>query len=304
LEHAGRPLMSFWRWRAGIGVVGLLAVALPPAYVGTRSYRSERQNFVASPPSWLLNRPEATGIPRLRTVSFSRGDEVRLEGWFVPSRNRATIVLLHGTNADRAALLWEARALADAGFGVLAFDWPGYGLSGGDVHWGADERDALKAALDWLGANDLVDRHRIGAYGFSNGGYVLAQVAAEDTRLRAVVLAATPTDMIEQARWEYRRYGPFSQIPATWALRRSGMPVHDDPPLTVIGAIAPRPVLLIGGGSDGTVPASMVTALYRAAREPKELWIVPDAHHGHYDSVAPAEYQARLIDFFSRALLD
>jgi uncharacterized protein len=283
-------------------VIGLCAAILI-AIMATRTYWFEHQDFVASPPSPLLNKPETTGIPGLRTVSFARGDGATLAGWFVAPRNDATIVLLHGTNSDRASLLPEEQMLVQAGFGMLAFDWPGYGLSEGTVHWGAGERQALGAALDWLDEESTVDPRRIGAFGFSNGGYILAQVAAHDRRLRAIVLAATPTDMIAQARWEYRRYGFVSTIPATWALRWSGLPVDDDPPVRVVGLIAPRPVLVIGGAADATVPASMVRDLFNAAREPKRLWIVPGADHGHYARTAMEKYRATLVDFFSRALV-
>jgi dipeptidyl aminopeptidase/acylaminoacyl peptidase len=283
--------------------VALLAVTLPATCIAARSYWFERQNFVPAPPSPLLNRPEATGIPGLVAVSFPRRDRARLFGWFVAPRNRATIVLLHGTNADRSSLLWEAQVLAQHQFGVLVFDWPGYGMSDGEIRWGPGEQDALVGALDWLIADRKVDRDRIGALGFSNGGYILAQVAAIDTRLRAIVLAATPSDIIDQTRWEHRKYGPFSQIPAVWALQWSGMPVQSRSPLIGVGSIAPRPILIIGGSADTTVPPSMERALYRAAGQPKQLWIVPGAHHGQYARVAADEYGRRLVEFFSSALL-
>jgi len=36
--------------------------------------------------------------------------------------------------------------------------------------------------------------------------------------------------------------------------------------------------------------------------EPKELWVVHGARHGDYLSVAPAEYEARVVAFLERAL--
>jgi dipeptidyl aminopeptidase/acylaminoacyl peptidase len=270
--------------------------------VATRAYEAERLNFEPSPPGDLLNHPELTGIRALRNIEFRSADSTQLAGWFAPASNGATVLLLHGTNGDRSSLLWETQALARAGFGVLAFDWPGYGVSQGSVHWGNGERSALSAAVTWLVDEANVDPRRIGALGFSNGGYILAQVAASDPRLRAIALLATPADILEQARWEYRRYGPFSWVPAWWALERSGM-LGDPPPERVLQDVAPRPVFIIGGSADQTVPEPMVRELYGAAREPKRLWIVPGARHGHYDVAAPMAYRSQLIDFFTHALV-
>jgi len=284
-------------------LAGSVAVALI-AYIAFRNYSSERLNFVRWPLGELVQRPEKAGIAGLREVSFRRADGTRLGGWFVPSRNRAAVVLLHGTNADRSSLVWETRVLASAGFGVLAFDSPGYGVSEGTVQWGTGEQQALAAALDWLGARADVDVARMGALGFSYGGYILAQVAARDPRLRAVVLAAAPTDIVEQTRWEHRRWGPLSQIPAEWALGRSGMPLDEPSAETAVSSIAPRHLFILGGGQDPIVPESMARRLYQAAHEPKSLWIVPGAGHGGYAEVAADEYRRRLLDFFSRALID
>ena len=135
------------------------------------------------------------------------------------------------------------------------------------------------------------------------GGYMLAQVAARDTRLRAVVLEAAPSDMVELVRWQQGRWGPLSVAPALWALLRSGMPTHDSLPKDVVGAIAPKSVLVIGGADDPVVPPAMARSLFDAAREPKELWIVPGAPHGMYLQAAPVQYPERLVGFFTRTLL-
>jgi uncharacterized protein len=278
-----------------------LIVAVVISAVALRSFRGERHNFVALPPDDLVNHPDSLGIHGLRNVHFPSADGPALGGWFVTPRNGASVILLHGTSADRSSLAWETEVLGGAGFGVLAIDWPGYGGSGGTVDWGSGARQALGAAIDWVVAQPGVDGTRIGALGFSNGGYVLAQVAARDRRLGAVAFAATPTDMVEQTRWEYRRYGLISQAPALAALW-SGMPLFDDPPKRVVRTISPRPVLVIGSDQDPTVPEYMVRDLYQAAGQPKQLWIARATQHGRYDTVGPEEYRDRLVGFFSSTL--
>jgi len=287
-----------------LAVAALLAIGVTTAagYVANRSFRSELRELAPAAASDLLTQPEALRIPGLRNVDFeAAGNDIA--GWFVPPRNGAAVVLLHGTNSDRSEVVWELRALARAGFGVLAFDWPGQGLSEGEEHWGSDERAALTTAVDWLDLEPGVDPGRIGAYGFSNGGYILAQVAGGDRRIRAVVLAATPTDIADETRWEFRRYGLLSEMPALWAMRVAGVPQHDLTAKQAIASISPRPVLVLGGTADQTVPEVMVRDLFSAAREPKELWLVAGARHGGYDRVSPDPYAATLVDFFTRSLL-
>ncbi len=292
------------RWRryapALLCALGMLVVLR----IAGKSYLWALIDFESGPAAEISKHPDETGIPGLAEVSFISRDGTHLAGWYVPSQNRAAVVLTHGTNVDRAWMLPETKILANGKFGVLAFDWPGNGGSQGEVHWGAGERAALAGAVDWLASRSDVDPQRIGGLGFSMGGYIMAQVAATDTQLRAVVLEATPTAFGEYERWAHKRWGLLSGLPAIWAARHSGMPLDEMRPRDVVASIAPRPLLIIGGDVDPIVPPFMTHALYESAREPKTLWMVPGAEHGSYVKVVPKEYRKRLVEFFSRTLLD
>jgi dipeptidyl aminopeptidase/acylaminoacyl peptidase len=279
-----------------LGLVFVLRIAL-------LNYRGERSDFTRWPRSEISQHPDQTGIPELREVIFSAPGQPRLAGWYAPSRNRAAVILVHGTGADRAAVIAETGILANAGFGALAIDFPGQGASEGHSLWGGPERQAISAAVDWLSGREEVDPRRIGAFGFSMGAYVLTQAAVLDKRLRAVTLAASPTDVVEQNWVTSKQWGLLSQLPQYWALRVSGMPL-DMRPKDVIGAIAPRAILIINGDLDTSVPPYMARQLAAAAGNPKELWMVPGAHHGDYAKVVPEQYRDRLADFFRRTLLN
>jgi dipeptidyl aminopeptidase/acylaminoacyl peptidase len=272
------------------------------ARIVVRSYLEERADFVRNPPTEISLHPERTGIPGLHEISIAAPDGSRLAAWYAPSSNRAAVVIVHGSASERSGVLPETRYLARAGFGALALDLPGQGASQGRTYWGVPERQAISAAVQWLAARDEVDPTRIGGFGQSMGAYVMTQAAVLDKRLRAVVLAGCPNDVVEQNDLATTRWGPLSQLPTYWALRASGMPL-DMMPKDIIGAISPRPVFLIGGELDDLVPAFMARQLYQAAGQPKELWIVARAHHVDYPTSAPEEYPARLIDFYRRTLL-
>jgi dipeptidyl aminopeptidase/acylaminoacyl peptidase len=288
---------------AYFGLTILLLGLLTALHIFIANYRAERADFARTPPTEISRHPERAGVSGLREVFFAAKGVPHVAGWYAPSRNRAAIVLVHGTQSERSSLLAETRILSEAGFGVLALDLPGQGASDGQSFWGTSERDAIIAGADWLSRREEVDPNRIGGFGLSMGAYVLTLVAALDKGLRAVTLAACPTDVVEQNWVTSGKWGLLSRLPEYWALRLSHMPL-DMLPKNVIGAIAPRPVFILAGDLDGTVPEYMARELFLRAGNPKEMWIVHGAHHGDYASVAPEEYRLRLVDFFRRSLLN
>jgi fermentation-respiration switch protein FrsA (DUF1100 family) len=68
------------------------------------------------------------------------------------------------------------------------------------------------------------------------------------------------------------------------------------------GKIAPRALLLIHGEEDPYTSTEEVRAMFAAADEPKELWVVPFAGHRNVDDVEPEAYKERVIGFFDRCL--
>jgi dipeptidyl aminopeptidase/acylaminoacyl peptidase len=223
-----------------------------------------------------------------------------VRGWLLPSRNGAAIVFVHGSSADRRQLLPEARVVAAAGYGAMLFDLPGNGESDGE-RWNGLEQGATIAALGALASQPGTDPRRIGAFGFSIGAAVVASVAS-DPRWRGFGLAGCFTDVERHKRDDYAKWGPLSQLPVLWVDRAYASGFASLRPIDQVAGIAPRPLLLLSGEADTIVAPAQARALYAAASEPKDLWVVPGAAHGDYSAVAPGEYAARLVRFFDRAL--
>ncbi len=72
---------------------------------------------------------------------------------------------------------------------------------------------------------------------------------------------------------------PFLWLADAQLWRRAGYHFRQVEPLRDIAAISPRPVLLIHGQDDRVVDPRDAQCLYAAAREPKELWLIPNADH-------------------------
>ncbi|MGH7269518.1 MAG: alpha/beta hydrolase, partial [Polyangiaceae bacterium] len=221
---------------------------------------------------------------------------------YTPSRHGAAVVLAHGAVADRAQLAGELRILQRAGFGVLAFDWPGRGESGGRVTYGPSERDALRAAVSYVAARPDVDPSRIGALGFSIGAALVACEAERDDRLRALVLVAPFADSDEQTKLEFARWGPLTAWPAVW-VDHALMPDGPLRPVDAVRDLAGRSLLIVEGTEDHVVPPWMSDEVYVAARAAKkERLVVPGASHMTYEAYLDGAFGRRVAQFFEDSL--
>jgi pimeloyl-ACP methyl ester carboxylesterase len=239
----------------------------------------------------------------MQDVTFVSKRGVRLKGWRLPSQNHAVVVLCHGSGGDRRSMWDEALGLYARGFGVLLYDSPGHGESEGKTHWGEGELAALDAALATATNGEGVAADGVGVLGSSMGGYVAALVAARNPTVRALALAAAPPHLREHLRWEYRRWGPLSRLPALWAVQLRGLPLDAPMPSQVIAKLAPRPLLLISGSADPVVPLFMTEQLLAAAHAPKRLLLIPGAGHGGYAKQNASLYLDGLAAFFGPALI-
>jgi uncharacterized protein len=237
------------------------------------------------------------GVP-YDSVTVTTGDSLDLAAAYVPSHNRAAVVLFPG-----ATRLEQARMLIRHGYGVLLLDPRGQGKSEGDtVRWAGD-RDLL-AAVEYLRSRPDVDPGRIGGFGFSIGGEMLIEAAAQSNGLKAIVSEGAGSRVgDEDVSGPARLLAEPNLAVMTAAL--TVFSNHGPPPPIAdrIGRIAPRSVLLIyadpGLGGENTRQPKY----YEAAGEPKAIWKVSGSKHTGGIEVHPAEYEQRVIAFFDRALL-
>ncbi len=151
---------------------------------------------MAQPRITLQNTPEIAGVTA-RPVHFdSRG--VRLKGTFYrPAAATAPLpaVIVTGawTTVKEQMAGTYARALAARGYAALAFDFTGWGESGGAPRYVEDpavKTADIRAAAAFLAALDEVDSAAISGVGVcASSGYVAAAVADDDTFRRAALVA-------------------------------------------------------------------------------------------------------------------
>ena len=284
-----------WRWLVGgVLALGLLATLA----VFGRALRHSEAYFHYPKPAAV----KPADLAEARDVLFATADGLMLRGWYVPSRNRAAVVMAHGLSQTRADLLPEARILKAAGYGVLLFDLRAHGESEGETStWGDKERLDVRAALDFVRVQPDVDPERVGALGFSIGSAAVAEVAAKDPGVRAVVLLSPFNTLWLAAAYDFRRFGFVSQSGALVPFWRRGIAIEEVRTLDAVERIRPRPLFIVMGTEESGQP--LADELFAKVREYARTWRIQGAGHGNFVATEPEEYPRRLRAFLDEALL-
>lgn len=203
---------------------------------------------------------------------------------------RHGLVLCHGfppepndsTLASRGFDDLADRLASDTGWVVLTFSFRGTAQSTGNFSlggWLADLGAATNTLLDMPGVDG------VWLCGFAAGGALALCAAGEDPRVRGVAAFAAPADFAERAA-DARRF--VAQARAVGVIRDPGFPPDLDEwarelrevrPLSLIGKIPPRPILLVHGANDEVIPVLDARALADAAHGDVELRVLPGAAH-------------------------
>ena len=126
-------------------------------------------------------------------VTVRTPDGVALKGvWHAPAQQAPAVLLVH--SYLRSHTDWDVAAaqLQEAGFGVLAIDLRGHGMSPGTLP--SDSLQPLvvdvKAALAWMRAEPTVNASKLGVAGLSMGTTLALLAAGSDTSVKSVALVS------------------------------------------------------------------------------------------------------------------
>jgi dipeptidyl aminopeptidase/acylaminoacyl peptidase len=256
------------------------------------------------------------GLPYQDVRFPARGDGVEIAGWYVPSAGSTrAIIVVHGKDQSRATEFFDtfptgrltemSAGLQAAGFAVLMIDLRGHGQSGDARYsFGLKERRDVMGAADWLRAQGFKSGS-IGALGVSLGAAATVGAAAEDADIGAAVVDSGFAEWrpVMYANWASATGLPEAMIPSARLMSRLlfGYDVCDARPVTEIGRIAPRPVLLIHTVRDQLIAASHADQM-KAALPSAELWMAGGLEHARNYNADPAAYLRKVSEFFDKGL--
>lgn len=241
-------------------------------------------------------------------ITFLSEDGLRMAGWYVPPETGALVILLHGYSVNRTAMIWHAEQLTKAGYGVLMYDERASGESEGEYRsYGWEDPRDVGGALAFLNGKSEIDPEKIGIAGCSIGGQIALQGAAYYPQIEAVWADGPSTiraqDISKPTNPIYALLIAANYM-LDWMFEVKLDIEAPAPMIEIIDDIAPRPIMLVGGGTSMPITGSEGDhlQLYKQyAGENAELWVIPEAVHCDGPVRRPDEYAARMVEFFDKA---
>jgi hypothetical protein len=264
--------------RRRVHLVGVAIVLLALQFIVVPGFNI---GVITHAPTANIQSATTLGYPGARDVAFTTPDGVRLAAWYVPGRNGAAVILMHGSHGTRASELPYLRFLAQRGYAVLAVDARGHGESGGETN-----------ALGWYGDRDVaggyrflrrqpgINPQRVAGLGLSMGAEELLRAAARGVRLGAVVAdgagASTSADAVLNPRGaDAPIFDAVSWLTYRGVELRSG----EQEPTGLIDLVhnIRAPVLLIA--SNAPNESQLDQRFAHEIRGRTRLWHLPDTGH-------------------------
>ena len=217
-------------------------------------------------------------------ITWKSQDGTSIEGvlhkpaGFQPGRKYPLLVVIHGGPTGvsrptpfasttkypidvwlgRGVLVLEPNYRGSAGYGEKFRSLNVRNLGVGDA-W-----DVL-SGIDALIAQGLVDSNRVGAMGWSQGGYISAYLTTHDSaRFKAGVGRRRHLRLDDVLR-EHGHHAVHASVPEGYAVGRSG-DLREDSPMTYIKG-AKAPTLIQHGATDQRVPPPNAFELYRGLQD-------------------------------------
>jgi fermentation-respiration switch protein FrsA (DUF1100 family) len=218
----------------------------------------------------LVAPPARLGLP-VERVELPTADGVKLVGWVIPAQQDSSglwLLICHGNagNLSEFDRPLHYAGLRQLGLSLLAFDYRGYGESGGAPTEQGLYRDA-DAAYRFLREIRGVPPDRIVIFGHSLGSAVAIDLAARHPAAGLIVEGAftSATDRGQEL---------YPYIPIRWIARSRFGSIGKLSGITI-------PKLFLHAASDDVIPQAHGRRLFEVARPPKTF---VDLQGGHADA--------------------
>ena len=215
--------------------------------------------------------PEAAGNMKLLSGKFE------LDVFYHPPQPGKPVILYsHGNAETLASIRPLLQEFISCGYGVLAYDYAGYGFSGGK----ASEKQVycdVGSVYDFLTAVKKIPPQEIVVMGFSVGSGASCFIARKHPEIKALVLIAPFASAVEVML-------PFALPGNRFNNRKCLQNIM-------------LPVLIFHGDNDRIIPLRNSRKLYQTALGRKKLVVVKGAGHNDIFAFAGAGFFRELSNF-------
>ena len=216
-------------------------------------------------------------------------------------RPRPAVILLHGftgtKNESHDLFVRAAESIHSSGMNSVRFDFR-YGKT--EANGSESDGDIRDMTIDeWVSDAKMMRKHvagmpevdegRVALLGLSMGGLTAICEAAADDGVAAAVAWSAPADLARRLRDPGSRRSIQSVVTGRFDALVSSASRYV--PVKAIGHMAPRPVLIVAGTDDRTVPSEEAEELFESARNPRTLMLLGGGNHTfteHQDEVISA----------------
>jgi fermentation-respiration switch protein FrsA (DUF1100 family) len=227
---------------------------------------------------WIIFRAHRSSYednPEILKIKTSDGAEISAL-YFSEPNSKFTILYSHGNSEDIGDIREVLEAFQHKGFSVLAYDYRGYGTSGGR----ASEKNVyedIEAAYEYLVGELGNSPDRIIAIGRSVGGAVAMHLACRKEVAGLILESSFITAFRVVTRVPLVPFDKFRNIDKIKKVR--------------------CPILIIHGKNDEVVPFWHGEKLFKNANDPKLKYWVDDAGHNDLFWVAGNHYWDTIKEF-------
>jgi dipeptidyl aminopeptidase/acylaminoacyl peptidase len=201
------------------------------------------------------------------------------------------------------------QVLAANGFAVLQPNFrgsTGKGLAFAQANkntWGKGDYEDCMTGVDAMIANGVADPDRLGAFGWSYGGYMTFWILTQTDRFKAVSPGAglsniysmySQNDIQRYLRWFYSDKAPWEATDLYW----------DRSPMKYVKNVK-TPTMIMHGQVDTRVPIAQAQEFYMALKEmkvPVEFVVYPRENHGFTEPRHQMDRVQRYVKFFAKYL--
>jgi uncharacterized protein len=279
--------LDFGSRQLAIGIVLTLVIA----YISGCLFLFLRQRHLIFRPSYkILELPSSSDfkMPYQEVQIPVANSGQYLHSWWIPApadkeqfytipnepakviKSRITVLYLCGAGGNKSYYnnLARVQAMRQLGFSILVIDYRGFGTSQGQFPRELQIYQDSQAAWDYLVKTRQIPAKKIVIYGESLGGAIAINLVVKNPEAKAVIVQSSFTAMAEVIKQkDWLRLFPIDAI----------LTERFDS-LTQVRSLK-IPILFIHGTADDVVPAYMSEQLYKAASEPKQLFLIPGARH-------------------------